>query len=247
MRQLPALLVLLMVVTGCPKRNQVRPGPADPETGLRQALADIEAKNYRQAQDGLTFIIFNYPGSAQAADAQFYLAESYFAAGDYTQAQTEYDFYLRSFPNGRNQEEATFRLALASLRSAPGHDRDQTKALRARELVNEFLEAYPESPFTAQAESVRAEVEQRLALKEFDAARLYYTSGEYAAALVYYDYVRDGHPFARWSHDDRLRYGVCLAETGRSADARTLLEALIAGDAPEPLKRQARERLSRLP
>jgi outer membrane protein assembly factor BamD len=247
MKQLLTLLALLLAVAGCPRRGQVRPSPADPESGLRQALADIEAKKYRQAQDDLTFIIFNYPGSVHAADAQFYLAESYFAAGDYIQAQTEYDFYLKSFPNGRHQEEATYRLALASLRSAPGHDRDQTRALRARELVEEFLDRYPESPFLPQAESVRAEVEQRLARREFDAARLYYTSGEYGSALVYYEYVRTGHPFAAWPADDELRHGICLAEAGRTDEARARLSAVVAGNAPEPLKQQARERLARLP
>jgi outer membrane assembly lipoprotein YfiO len=243
-----ALVLLALGLTGCPKRVQVQPTPPpDAETGLQQALDNIAAKRFKQAQDQLTFLIFNYPGSANAADAQYYLAESYFLAGDYIQAQTEYDFYIKSFPNGRFQEESALRLALSYLRSAPGSSKDQSRSLRAQELVAEFLDAYPESKLRPQAESIQADVDLRLADKELAAARLYYKSGEFQSALVYFEYVRSSRPLARWNGDDRLKLGICLQETGRPTDARGVFDEVIAGDYPEPIKQQARARLSRLP
>ena len=242
---LALLAALLFVSSGCPKRTQVSP-VTDPAQGLQEALSDLDAKRYSSAQERLTFVIFNYPGSEQASDAQYYLAESYLQSGDYQQAETEFDFYLKSFPNGRFQEQATYKLALSYLRSAPGHTRDQTQAVKADELVDRFLDSYPESSLRPRAESLRADIEQRLALKEFDAARLYFKSGEYKSALVYYRYVLDHHPDARWTGRDRLQLGIAYLETGSIDKAREVLDAVATGDYEPSIKQQARDRIGRL-
>lgn len=242
-----ALVLLVLAVAGCPKRQQVAPAPRDAQLALDQAVGELEAKRHRQAADQLTFIIFNFPGSRQASDAQYYLAETYFRGQDYFQAQSEFEFYLKSFPNGRFQEEAAYKLAASYLKSAPSRVRDQTRALRAREAIDRFLEDYPESPFRADAEQLRLEVAERLALREFDAARLYYTSGEYKSALVYYQYVDDTYPAARWPGMERYRFAVCLIETADSTQARAILSELVTGEYDPAVRDLAREALGRVP
>ncbi len=236
----------MLGAAGCPKRAQIAPPLQDAQQAIDQASGDLEAKRYRQAEDRFTFIIFNFPGSRQASDAQYYLAEAYFRSGNYTQAQDEFDFYLKSFPNGRFQEDATYKLALSYLKSAPGHVRDQARALKAREIVEEFLQAYPDSPLRGQAEQLRADVAERLALKEFDAARLYYISGEYKSALVYYDYVLETYPAAQWPGPERYQLAVCLLETADSAKARVALGEIVTGNYSPAVKNLARTRLSRI-
>lgn len=192
------LLLLALAAAGCAKRAQLPPVPQDAQQAIDQATADMNAKRYGKAEDELTFIIFNFPGSHQASDAQYYLAETYFRSGDYIQAQSEFDFYIKTFPNGRFQEDATYKLAVSYLRSAPGPVRDQTRTLKAREIVDQFLETYPDSPLRTEVEQLRGEIGERLALREFDAARIYYTSGEYKSALVYYKFVGDSFPTEHW-------------------------------------------------
>ena len=238
-------VVLALTAAGCPKRQQVAAPPQDAQQAIAQATADLEAKRYRQAEDRFTFIIFNFPGSRQASDAQYYLAETYFRSKDYLQAQNEFDFYLKSFPNGRFQEEATYKLAVSYLKSAPGHVRDQARALKARETVDQFLETYPDSRFRAEAEQLRDDIGDRLALREFDAARLYYTSGEYKSALVYYRYVNDSHPAARWPGMERFRFAVCLLEAADSAGAQSVLNELTAGEYEPAVRNLARSALRR--
>jgi len=241
-----AFIVLMLGATGCPKRAQMAPPPQDAQQAIDQATGDLEARRFRQAEDRFTFVIFNFPGSRQASDAQYYLAEAYFRSADYIQAQDEFDFYLKSFPNGRFQEDANYKLALSYLKSAPGHVRDQARALKAREIVEEFLDAYPDSPLRSQAEQLRADVDERLALKEFDAARLYYISGEYKSALVYYDYVLKTYPAARWPGLERYQLAVCLLETADSTKARVVLGEIVAGDYEPAVKNLARTHLSRI-
>lgn len=238
-------VALLLAAAGCPKRAQT-PTMTSAEQGLERAMAELNADHYAKAEELFTFIIFNYPGSRQAADAQYYLAESYFRDRDYVQSQTELDFYLKNFPNGRFQEDATYKLALSYLRSAPGPTKDQTRALKAEELIDEFLDRHPESALRPQAESVKAEVEQRLAFKEFQAARLYSKSGEYKSALVYYQYVLASHPSARWTGRDRYQFGVAYLETGSPDKARDVFEEIAAGDYEPAVRQLARGRLARM-
>jgi len=241
-----AFAVLALAAAGCPKRQRVAAPPRDAQQAIDQAIGDMEAKRYRQAEDRFTFIIFNFPGSRQASDAQYYLAETYFRSQDYIQSQSEFDFYLKNFPNGRFQEEATYKLAASYLKSTPGHVRDQTRALRAREIIDGFLEDYPDSPFRAEAEQLRGDIVERLALREFDAARLYYTSGEYKSALVYYNHVNDNYPAERWPGMERYRFAVCLLETTDTTEARAVLDQLVTGEYEPAVKNLARTALGRI-
>ena len=239
------LVLLVLAVAGCPKRAQLRPVPQDAQQTIDQATANLEAKRYRQAEDQFTFIIFNFPGSRQASDAQYYLAETYFRSKDYLQAQDEFDFYLKSFPNGRFQEEATYKLAVSYLRSAPSHVRDQARALKAQEIVNQFLETFPDSPFRPEAERLLGDIAERLALREFDAARIYYTSGEYKSALVYYNFVNGTYPAERWPGIERYRFAVSLLETADTTKAREVLSELVTGSSEPAVKKLASAALAR--
>ncbi|MEO0079201.1 MAG: outer membrane protein assembly factor BamD [candidate division WOR-3 bacterium] len=220
--RLALIFSCLLPVMGCARRRQVVEKAKDPALALEQALKELRARRFQKAADGLTEVIFNFPGTRQASDAQFYLGECYFQSKDYEQAQTEFDFYLKNFPNGRFQEEAAFKLALSYLKSAPAHTRDQTRVLKARELFNEFLENYPQTEFRAEAESALAEITRRLVAKEFDAARLYFKAGEYRSALVYYNYIRQSYPDSLWPLLDRHRFQVCnvRARPGSATDRR---------------------------
>ncbi len=239
------LLPVLFLVAGCPKRAQIA-RPTDAAAALADAIGFLDAEQYRQAEESFTFIVFNFPGSRQASDAQFYLGETFFRNRGYTEAQTEYDFYLRSFPNGRFQERASFQLALSHLRMAPSGSRDQSSTIKARGLLNEFLMLYPESELTSEAEDALSEIERQLTSRDFDIARLYYKPGEYKSALVYYEYIASELEPAKWDPLDRFQLGVCYQETDRPEQARTVFTELLAGDCPESLKQQVSVRLDRL-
>jgi outer membrane protein assembly factor BamD len=243
--RLGLLLLVLLAVTGCPKRQQLaRPGNA--ADALEYALGLLEAKQYASAEEALTYVIFNFPGSRQASDAQYFLAESYYRRRDFEQSRTEYDFYLKSFPNGRYQEEATYKLGLSWFNSAPSGARDKSGLKAARETLRDFLALYPESELVPEVNDALDRIERRFTDEEFATARLYYKAGEYRAALVYLEYIAGRFDPARWDAADRLRYAVSLFETGRTDEAGEQLEALLVADSPDDIKRAARGYLDRI-
>ncbi len=242
----PFCLALLVLLSGCPKRQvQQKTAPADPEQLLAQALNDKRAKRFQQAEDALTYIIFNFPGSIQAADAQFFLADCYFDRKNYAEAEREFDFYLKNFPNGRYQEEAAFKMALAALYAAPPPYKDQSQALKAQDLLNDFLYDYPESRFRAEAERALTDIQSRLAYREFEAARLYFRAGEFKSALVYYEFIQDNYHLTSWSESDRYRLALCYAETGEKDKAVTILKELAGNALSTKIRQAAQNQLNR--
>jgi len=237
-----AALAGTLLLTGCPSRPWVKP-PDDAGDALALGLDLLRERRFADAEEVFTFTVFNFPGSRQAADAQFYLAETYFDRGDYVRAQTEYDFYIKSFPNGEFQEQATYKLALAWFNSAPSGSRDQTATLRARDVARGFLLDYPDSELARDVEQALARFEFRLAGRDLDIARLYFKAGEYQSAAVYYDHVTERLGADAWEPLERFRYGVCLVETGRPELAVPIFTALLEADIPAALKQQARARL----
>lgn len=205
-----------------------------------------KARQFQKAKEEFTYLIFNFPGSSQAADAQFYLADCYFESKEYEQAESEFDFYLKNFPNGRFQEEATFKRALAALRRAPAPDKDQSSTVKAQELLNDFLKEYPNSRFRDKAESALREAQSRLVQREFDAARLYFKAGEYKSALVYYKFIKESFPEVNWSESDRYRLAICFLETGDRESARAMFEELVANAVSARIKVGSQRYLNRL-
>lgn len=232
-----------------PRTKTIKPGAGavSVQEVFDRALQDKMAKRFPKAIDGFTYVLFNFPGSILAADAQFQLADCYFEKKDYEQAQAEFDFYLKNFPNGRYQEEASFKLTLAAFRSAPGPQKDQTKVLLAKELLENFLKDYPESRFRPQAEEILGAIDFRLAQREFEAARLYFRAGERQSALVYYEFIKEKYPAIQWLEIDRFRLAVCYANAGQAEKARPLFKEIVTNSSSPRLKQAAQRYLAQLP
>jgi outer membrane protein assembly factor BamD len=239
------LALAALVMAGCPKRQQLAV-PDTAEQALELARGYLKDRRFREAEEAFTFLIFNFPGSRAASDAQYWLAETYFVKKDFAQAQTEFDFYLKSFPNGSFQEEANYKLGLSYLRSAPSGSRDQSRTIKAREILEDFLMLYPESELVPDAREALDDIMRRMAGREFEIARLYYRAGEYRSALVYFEHITDQLPTDRWDEADMLRLGICYAETEQPEQARPVLEQLVESAEAPGVVQQARSRLARL-
>jgi outer membrane protein assembly factor BamD len=239
------LVVAALVLTGCPKRQQLVV-PDTAEQALQLAHGYLEDRKFSKAEETFTFLIFNFPGSRAASDAQYWLAETYFLKKDYAQAQIEFDFYLKSFPNGSFQQEANYKLGLSYLRSAPSGSRDQSRTIKAREILEDFLMLYPESELVPDVRKSLDEILRRMAGREFEVARLYYRAGEYRSALVYFKHITDQLPTDRWEETDLLRLGICYAETEQPEQARPVFEQLVENAQAPGIVQQARSRLAEL-
>lgn len=235
------LLLLFGLLCACPRQLII---PTDPEVAFNEAKRAFDSGRYDEAVKRFQHLSLNFPGSRFAPDAQFYLAESYLLKKDYGRALTEYDFFIKNFPSSPYYPEACYKLGLAHLRSAPPYYKDQVQTQKARELLEEFLHRFPDSPLAPQARTALKEADDRLARKEFEAARLYLRYGELNSALRYLEYLKSQFPDFEWTFKLKFLVAEHYRRSGVEIKARGLYEEILrAESAPSRLKGLARDRL----
>ena len=91
-------------------------GPPLPESGgdlFREGYALYYRRDYREAEARMRSYLRDYPGSAMADDAQYWIGECRYARGLYRDAITEYHRLIESYPEARQVAQAYYKIALS--------------------------------------------------------------------------------------------------------------------------------------
>ncbi|MBC8192041.1 MAG: outer membrane protein assembly factor BamD [Candidatus Marinimicrobia bacterium] len=192
----------------------------------QRGLDYFEKNNYIKAEEVFTFIIYNDPGGAYADDAQFQLAETYFERDEYLLAISEYDRLIRRMKNSPFVEDAFWKKTEAYCELSPDYrlDRDMTdKALRS---LYDFVDIYPTSKYSEEAQTRILEMREKLARKLLESAKLYDTLREYESAIYYYDNVINDYSDTALYASARLGKAGDMVALGRWSEARELMNSI---------------------
>ncbi len=223
---LAVCLVVLLALLGCGSSDQATTG--GPEERFTHAKKLFDNGDYLEAINEFTVITLQFPGSAVAADAQFYLGESQFARGQYVLAAYEYGVVKRNYSASPRVPEAQYKLALSYYELAPKAELDQQYTHKAIDEFQTFVEYYPANPLVPDAEKKIAELTDRLAKKSYDTARQYRTLDYYRSALFYYDDVIENYHDTQYAPLAFLEKIEILIDHRRYKDARQDLNRFLA-------------------
>jgi outer membrane protein assembly factor BamD len=123
-----------------------------------------------------------YRASARGEETLYLLAQSYYNMKDYLTASEYFKTYYTSYPKGEYAEFARFYSAYGLYLESPDARLDQSETYKAMQQLQDFLETYPQSERKEEAEQILFQLQEKLALKELNAVKLYYNLGNY---LVY--------------------------------------------------------------
>jgi outer membrane protein assembly factor BamD len=118
-------------------------------------------------------------GSAYGEESLYLLAQSYYNMKDYFTASEYFKTYYTSYPKGEYAELARFYAANGLYLEAPDARLDQTDTYKAMQQFQDFIEYYPQSEKKEIAQQALFEMQEKLALKELMAIKLYYNLGNY--------------------------------------------------------------------
>jgi outer membrane protein assembly factor BamD len=184
---LVAVVSVLVLLTGCGSSEAVVTIPADER--FRKAMELFREEEYLESISEFTIVTLQHQGSAFADSAQFFIAEARFARGEFLVAATEYDFLRRSYPSSPLVPSAQYKLALSYYNLAPVSALDQKYTRRAIDELQEYAEYHPKGEHIADVSTRITELNNRLAKKSYESARLYETLENYRAALFCFDDV----------------------------------------------------------
>jgi len=119
------------------------------------------------------------------------------------------EFYFKNFhefyPKSKFAEDALYMVAYNNYELSPKDNLDQTYTNKAVELFQVFINTYPESKKIKEANANIDELRDKMELKEFNNAKLYYNLQQYKAASLAFENMLQKFPDTRL-RDDAFLY-----------------------------------------
>ena len=234
-----AWLLAAAVLAGCAGKAAEQLQGAD--YYFDEGMEDFEKGRYLKAVDNLQRVVGNYPGYAEVAEAQYYLAESYFQMEEFVSAVFEYERLVDTYPSSPRRIEAEYKIGESYFEQSRRPELDQAETYQALTAYRRFIEDNPGSPLAADAEGRIRECRARLAKKDYLAARLYDRQGHLDAAKMTYEQMVRAYPDTDWYWHGLASIGRIHSRQGRPEEARDLWEQVLSGAGDEKLLEDVRE------
>lgn len=134
---------------------------------------------FNQAVVLLQELVTIQKGTDKAQECLYMLGMAEYCDRDFESASETFKKYFSSYPKGIYAEQACFYIGQSLCQSTPEPRLDQTATVGAINAYQEFIDFFPESSYKERAQQRLYELQDKLILKEYLSAKLYYNLGEY--------------------------------------------------------------------
>jgi outer membrane protein assembly factor BamD len=160
-----------------------------------------ENKKYADAIRLIEQIAPSYRGKPQAEKLFYMFSQSYYGTKQYYLAAYQFESFVSSYPKSEKLEEAAFLAAKCFSKLSPVFSLDQVDTIKAIEKLQDFINAYPTSSYTPEANKTLRELNNKIEKKVFENAKQYNTITEYKASLVAFDNFLADYPGTPFKED----------------------------------------------
>lgn len=238
------LLAALFLVPGCASKGPPELKGAD--YYFEQGQRDYERRRYLQAVESFQRIVSNFPGHARVAEAQYYLAESYFGMQEFVNAAFEYERLVDTYPSSKWRDDAQFKVGESYFEQSRRAELDQSETYEALNAYRRFIDDNPGSPLVATARERIETGRSRLAKKQYLAARLYQRQGHLKAARLSYEQMINAYPESKWYWQGLAQLGLVAQLQGETEEARGHWQEVLQGAEDEDVLEQVKEWVAEL-
>lgn len=173
---LPLLAMLLL--SSCGEYNKLLKS-TDYEYKYEAAKSYFAKGQYSRSVTLLNELITILKGTDKAEESLYMLGMSYYNQQDYQTAAQTFIQYYNVYPRGTYTELARFHAGKALYLDTPEPRLDQTGTYSAIQQLQMFMEYFPESSKKEEAQNMIFALQDKLVMKEYLSARLYYNLGNY--------------------------------------------------------------------
>ena len=149
-----------------------------------KALEYYEDQEYIKASALFLELLPVFRGTERAEDLNYRYAYCYYHQNDYIMAEYYFRNFITSFPNSDKAEECAFMVAYCYYMDSPIPSLDQSNTYKAIEELQVFLNTYRLSERTLECNRLIDELRDKLVVKSYASAKLYYELGEYKASIT---------------------------------------------------------------
>lgn len=195
--------ILLIAAIGC--SSSIDTSKFTPDEYFDYIKKLYDNGDYYDALQHLKSILIQYPSNAISDDAQYYLGMTYFQRSEYILAAYEFSKLIQDLPASPFVKDSQFMLAESYYKLSPPPALDQRYSKKAVEEFQAFIDFFPTDPKVEQAETKIKEINDKVALKEFNSAVIYEKMQYYLAAIKAYDYVVRVHHDSQYAKEALYR------------------------------------------
>lgn len=182
--QLFLLLALTLLTVSCSEYTAVLKSK-DYEYRYEAAKALYVQGHYRQASELFSLLIVPLKGTSYGEESLYMLGESNMKARDYESAVMFFKKYYQTYPKGSYMEMARFNAGYSLYRQTPDIRLDQSSTMEAIKEFQNFLDYCPDTSLKGQAHEIIYAMQDKLVMKEYQSAKLYYDLGTYTLNSIY--------------------------------------------------------------
>ena len=177
-------LVSGSVLTSCGEYNKVLKS-TDYEYKYEAAKSYFGKGQNTKAAAILEELITILKGTDKAEESLYMLGMTYYNQGDFITASHYFSTYYNIYPRGTYTEQARFYSGKALFLDTPEPRLDQSSTYKAIQELQMFMEYFPASNRHQEAQQMIFDLQDKLVMKDYMAARLYYDLGSYTGNSSY--------------------------------------------------------------
>ena len=194
------ILSLTILLSSCGEYQRVL---RKDDMGKKYAMADSLYKigKYRKSLKLMEQIVPSYRGKPQGEKLMFIYSNTYYNLEDYYLAGYQFERFTQAYPQSDSAEVASFKGAKSFYQLSPRYSLDQKDTYKALEKLQEFINRYPNSYKRTEANTLVAELQEKLETKEYETAKQYLHVEDYKAAIGAFDNFITDNPGSHYRKD----------------------------------------------
>ncbi len=195
-----ASLLVLVLLSSCALHRVSTTGSAK----YQQAMLCYEAKDYYEASRLFEEVLPLLRGKKEETSIYFHQAYCNFYQKKYIQSAGHFKYFHEAFLGDARGEEAMYMQGYALYLASPDVKFDQTLTQEAVHVLCSYLNRYPEGAYVNKSSVQLEELDNKLALKDLNSAKLYRRLTHYRAAVVTLENLQKDFPAS--SHNEEAAY-----------------------------------------
>jgi len=186
------IITLLLVISCSPYQKMLNKGKTN-ET-YKMATDLYNKGDYTKAITLFEKVIPQYTGKPQMERIEYMRAESHYKVKDYGLSGYYFRRFSNNYPKSSKREEALFLSAKGYYLSSPKYSLDQTDTHKAIDVLQEFINSYPNSDKLKEANDIYVILSRRLEKKYFEISKQFLKLEKYNASIVAFDNFLEDFP-----------------------------------------------------
>jgi outer membrane protein assembly factor BamD len=199
-----AIFSMFLLFSSCSNYSRIQKG-RDMDAKLDLAIKLYDKGSFYKALPLLEELITVYRGTKKAEKTYYYYAYTNYRLGDFEGAAYDFETFAKTYPSSEFAEECAYMHAYCYYENSPEYNLDQSSTIKAINELQLFADRYPGSTKLEQCNRLIDQLRNKLELKSYSNAQMYYDMESYKAAITSYKNLLHDYPSTQFREEALFR------------------------------------------